>query len=177
MSRPEVVLRYVKLPDKLENGKFDQYGHKVADDQPASVVLNSLPGMPPPWQCWGVFDRDLEPGQYGYLIFTNVPGQAVPGGAFTEWHRKKSLPYFDDQRLMVIYSVQRANGSARIIGRNASDQRVAAAAGLLFVAPPGGPQQQALVPTGSAAPEASGAAPSPVPGKKAAKSSGPPQRR
>ncbi|HSS52154.1 MAG TPA: hypothetical protein VLX28_24695, partial [Thermoanaerobaculia bacterium] len=97
-------------------------------------VLNQLPGGP--WQCWGVFDRELEAGQYGYLTFTNVPGQAVPGGAFTEWDRKASEPYFDDRRLMVLYSVQRAEGAARIIGRNSSGERVGAAAGLLFVAPP-----------------------------------------
>jgi len=136
MPKPEVVLRYIKLPDKLEDGRFDEFGHPVGDGQPASLVLHSLPGGPPPWQVWGVFDKDLEPGQYGYLIFTNVPGQAVPGGAFTEWHRKKSVPFFDDERLMVLYSVQRANGRARIIGRNASRRRVSAAAGLLFVAPP-----------------------------------------
>jgi hypothetical protein len=134
MPKPSVVLRYVKLPDNLADGKFDEYGNAVGPNQPASVVLHQLPGGP--WQCWGVFDHELEPGQYGYLTFFNVPGQAVPGGAFTEWSRKASTPYFDDHRLMVLYSVQRAQGAARIIGRNSSGERVGAAAGLLFVAPP-----------------------------------------
>src|SRR6267142_2447387 len=121
MTKPSVVLRYVKLPDTLEEGRFDELGHRVGPDQPASLVLHPLPGGP--WQCWGVFDEELEPGQYGFLTFTNVPGQAVPGGAFTEWQRKDSLPYFDDRRLMLLFSVQRAEGSARIVGRNSSADR------------------------------------------------------
>lgn len=144
MPKPSVVLRYVKLPDQLADGRFDEYGNAVGPNQPASVVLHQLPGGP--WQCWGVFDRELEPGQYGYLTFLNVPGQGVPGGAFTEWRRKNSTPYFDDRRLMVLYSVQRAEGAARIIGRNGSGERVGAAAGLLFVAPPS-PNEPRLPPS------------------------------
>jgi hypothetical protein len=136
MAVPRVVLRYIKLPDKLEKGRFNEYGHKVGDNEPASLVLYSLPGGDfPPWQCWGVFDRPLEPGQYGFLIFTNVPGHAVPGGAFTEWNREQSSPFFTN-KLLVLYSVQRAPGRARIIGRNDADRSVEAAAGLLFVVPP-----------------------------------------
>jgi hypothetical protein len=141
MARPpSAVLRYLKLPDNLEKGRYDEYGHPVADDQPASLVLYALPGAPPdntfaPLQVWGVFDRPLEPSQYGYLIFTNVPGQGVPGGAFTEWDPMQSSPTFTDQ-LLTVYSVQRAPGSARIIGCNESREPVHAAAGLLFVAPP-----------------------------------------
>lgn len=135
MPRPPDVLRYLKLPDKLASGFFDEYGHQVGAGGRPSVVLFSLPGDPPPWQCWGVFEKDLEPGQRGFLIFTNVPGQAVPGGAFTEWDRKSSTPFFTADRLMLLYSVQRSLGAARIIGRNDSGTRTAAAAGLLFVAP------------------------------------------
>lgn len=130
---PSAVVRYVRLPDKLESGAFDEYGHKTDGSKPAALTLSPLPGGP--WQCWGVFDRSLEPGQYGFLIFTNVKGQAAPGGAFTEWDREQSAPFFTD-RLLRIFSVQRAPGKARIIGRNESPERVEAAAGLLFVPPP-----------------------------------------
>ena len=137
MARPPtIVLRYLKLPDKLERGRFNEYGQRVGDNQPASLVLYDLPGGGfPPWQVWGVFDKPLAPGQSGYLIFTNVKGQAVPGGAFTEWDASRSEPTFTD-KLLGIYSVQRAPGRARIIGRNDSGEPVHAAAGLLFVGPP-----------------------------------------
>ena len=152
MARPpSAVLRYLKLPDNLERGRFDEYGHPVADGQPASLVLYPLPGGPfPPWQVWGVFDRPLDPSQYGYLIYTNVPGQAVPGGAFTEWDATRSSPTFSDQ-LLTVYSVQRAPGSARIIGCNESREPVHAAAGLLFVAPPQ-PGKQGAPPAPAPAP-------------------------
>lgn len=158
MARPpSVVLRYLKLPDKLERGRFNEYGQRVGDAEPASVVLYDLPGGPfPPWQVWGVFDRPLEAGQYGYLIFTNVPGRAVPGGAFTEWDEAQSEPTFTD-KLLSIYSVQRAPESARIIGRNESAEPVHAAAGLLFVSPPPGPP--AAGPPPSAPTPASGPSP------------------
>lgn len=153
MARPpSVVLRYLKLPDPPARGRFNEYGEPVDDTQPASVVLYDLPGKPEPWQAWGVFDRPLEAGQYGYLIFTNVPGQAVPGGAFTEWDEMQSEPFFTD-KLMSIYSVQRAPGSARIIGRNDSGEAAHAAAGLLFVVPPSGQAPSGQAPEG-APPEA-----------------------
>jgi hypothetical protein len=132
-AHPAAILRYVKLPDKLEAGNYDEYGYKVAAGVPASLALYPLPGGP--WQCWGVFDKCLEPGQYGYLIFTNVKGYDTASGAFTEWDRSQSEPFFTD-KLLTIYSVQRAPGKARIIGRNESGHRVEAAAGLLFVPPP-----------------------------------------
>jgi len=161
MARPPtVVLRYLKLPDKLERGRFNEYGQRVGDGQPASVVLYDLPGGPfPPWQVWGVFDRPLKVGQHGYLIFTNVPGQAVPGGAFTEWDDRQSEPTFTD-KLLSIYSVQRAPGSARIIGCNESEEPVRAAAGLLFVAPPSGPPPSGPSPSASP-PQPSGPPPAP----------------
>jgi hypothetical protein len=131
--RSAAVLRYVKLPDKLENGRFDEFGRMLGENEPAALTLSSLPGGP--WQCWGALGQSLEPGQYGYVIFTNVKGQAAPGGAFTEWNCDQSTPYFTD-RLLRIFSVQRAPGLARIIGRNDSGESVDAAAGLLFVPPP-----------------------------------------
>jgi hypothetical protein len=135
MAHPEIVLQYIKLPDKLENGNYDSLGQKVGPNEPASLTLYMLPGGPfPPWQCWGVFKGDLAPGQYGSLAFLNVPGSAVPGGAFTEWDRRKNEPSFTD-KLMVLYSVSRGTGVARIIGRNDSAHPVAVAAGLLFVGP------------------------------------------
>lgn len=136
MARPRYLLRYVKLPDRLENGNYDRFGNKVDDPRDTAVVLHALPGGP--WQCWGVFDRELERGEYGALSFSNVPGDAVPGGAFTEWDRARAEPEFDERRLLVLYSVQRSLDGARIIGRNESDRRVAAAAAVLFVPPPSG---------------------------------------
>jgi hypothetical protein len=135
-ATPAAIIRYVRLPDKLENGNFDEFGRKLGGKEPAALSLYELPGGP--WQCWGVFDKGLEPGQYGFLVFDNVKGQAAPGGAFTEWNREESLPFFTE-RLLRIFSVQRAPGRARIIGRNDSRESVAAAAGLLFVPPPEAP--------------------------------------
>jgi hypothetical protein len=159
MPRPPDVLCYVKLPDKLENGFYDQFGQPVADGARPRLVLHALPPeSAPPIQCWGVFERRLEPDQYGFLIFTNVPGQTVPGGAFTEWDEAASTPTFAEDRLMVLYSTQRALGAARVVGRNAAEQPVAAAAGLLFVAP-----HAAKAPVAREAPERKAARAAPGP--------------
>ncbi len=167
MAQPPDVLCYIKLPDKLENGSYDQFGNKASPGVPTRLVLNELPNpVAPPWQCWGVFDQPLAAGQYGFMIFTNVPGEATPGAAFTEWNPKTATPDFADDRLLVLYSVQRARGAARVIGRNDSAKPVHAAAGMLFVPPPAGQgqgQTAAAAPAAPAAPATAPAAPAKAP--------------
>ncbi|HYL05298.1 MAG TPA: hypothetical protein VE075_04625, partial [Thermoanaerobaculia bacterium] len=169
MAIPPDVFCYIKLPDKLQNGAYDQFGNKVAPGAPARLVLNELPNpVAPPWQCWGVFDQPLAAGQYGFLIFTNVPGEATPGAAFTEWNATANTPDFAEDRLLVLYSVQRARGAARIIGRNDSTKPVRAAAGLLFVPPHAAPAQQAPASAGAPGAPAPPAAPAAPAAPKAA---------
>lgn len=134
-SRPTVVLQYLSLPADLEEGQYDAEGRRVeGDPERVRLVLHRLPGEPNPWQCWGVVDPPLEPGQTAQVVFFNVAGSAVPGGAFTEWDRRTAEPYFT-RALLTVRSVSRGVGRARIVGRNDSARRVSAAAGLLFVAP------------------------------------------
>jgi len=135
-SRNGPLLRYLALPAKLENGQYDALGNKVPAGQEDQVrlVLHELPGNPSPWQCWGVVEGRLQPGQDAQVIFFNVEGSAVPGGAFTEWNRKTATPTFSES-LLSLQSVSRGVGRARIVGRNDSSKAVRAAAGLLFVPP------------------------------------------
>ncbi len=79
---------------------------------------------------WGSFTRPLQPGQFGCLTFTNVPGTYLIGVSFNEWDAFDNHPKIGDARFALV-SIQRAPGEVRAIGRNLHHKEAQAAVGIV----------------------------------------------
>lgn len=114
----------------LEPGVFDAFGRRLGNldaSEPDARVVIQFAGVT---FVWGVFDKELAPGQQGWLTFENVPGAMPITPFFSEWDRERSGPQLGDA-LLPLLSSQRGRGVARVAGRNDGDEAVSAAAGFI----------------------------------------------
>ena len=148
-GRPSPLRESVRLPDMvpmpekystllrrepgaryLEPGLYDGFGRKLGtlqDTHPATRVLIEFAGVT---FVWGVFSRELEPGQEGWLTFHNVPGTTPITPFFNEWDRERTEPSLGEA-LTPLLSSERGRDVARVAGRNDGDDPLLAAAGLI----------------------------------------------
>lgn len=76
---PPSVTGYLRLPDKIEPGRYNAMGQPDPD---GNLFLGMGSGIV---HIWGAFTEPLRPGQRGDMTFTNVPGTYAVTGNFSEW--------------------------------------------------------------------------------------------
>jgi hypothetical protein len=121
----EPYTEHIRLPDTITTGRFDADGRET-DRKDANLIITVRDTA----FMWGIFRYKLKARELGCMVFTNVPGTFLVGVSFNEWDERKDEPRVGDPPLQLV-SAQRGEGVARVIGYNASDREVAAAAGIV----------------------------------------------
>jgi len=120
---PPVMVDYVRLPDEILTGRYDALGEKDDDGNLFISVKDTS-------FIWAVFSYNLQAGQRGDMVFTNVPGTFLIGASFNEWDPRANEPRISEA-LFTIVSIQRGDGVVRIVGQNASGAELPTAAGIV----------------------------------------------
>ncbi len=118
-------------PSYMEEGVYDAFGRRLGNltDRVANGrVYIEFAGVT---FIWAVFNAPLRPGQRGDMLFTNIPGTAPITPFFTEWDMSSGFPRIGSA-LFTLIAAQRSNGAAKVVGRNAGDADLPAAAGLII---------------------------------------------
>lgn len=121
---PPTRREYVRLPDRITTGRYDNQGRPDPDGR----VLITTRGTA---FTWISFERPLEGGQEGEMIFLNMPGTFLLGVTFTEWNPAAEEPRIADD-LFTLISVERGRGIGRVVGRNGGEVELHAAVGVVI---------------------------------------------
>ncbi len=123
VADPPALVDYVRLPDEIVTGRFNAMGERDLNGNLFISVKDTA-------FIWGVFSYNLDPGQRGDMVFTNVPGTFLVGASFNEWDPRANEPRISGA-LFTLVAIQRGEGLVRIVGQNASEADLPAAAGIV----------------------------------------------
>ena len=125
----------------LEPGYYDQDGNLLGDKNDKEKPLERLRKPAPPETrlvieyagvnlVWGVFERQLAPGERGDMLFKNTPGSGPITPFFNEWDTVGHLPRVADAFFALVASM-RGKQIAKIAGVNTHNSHRWAAAGMI----------------------------------------------
>lgn len=123
-SEPAALVEYIRLPDAIETGRYDNQGRK-SDTGNLFITVRDTAFL------WGVFSQPLRAGQRGEMVFTNAPGTFLVGISFNEWNPALAEPHVG-HAMFTLISAQRGDGIARVVGRNTHGADLHAAAGIVL---------------------------------------------
>jgi|SRR5215470_8531105 len=128
------LLRSTEPVDYLKPGVYDAYGQWVCglhdeDKEKRGRVFIEFAGVT---FVWGVFSRELKPGERGDMFFTGAPGTGPITSFFTEWDPATGLPRISKGRgYLSLIASMRGRNTARVAGENHYGKALYAAAGFI----------------------------------------------
>lgn len=123
-SQLSARLEHVTLPRHVTTGRYDRKGRP----DPRGAVRITTRGTA---FTWVPFERPLQPGEAGEMVFRNLPGTFLLGVSFTAWDAARGEPVLSDG-LMTLISAERGRSRGRVVGRNTHHEAVHAAVGIVI---------------------------------------------